>query len=278
MDDPGVTIVRVGDVRVGDVRVGDVTVAYEVQGSGDPFVLVHGSTGGRAHWMLQAPVLAERFQVVLPEYAGGGETVDPGGPLELDDLVAQVLGAADAAGAERFHLAGWSLGAVVAIALAAQAPERVRSLGLVCGWVTTDARMRFTLDLWQRLLAADPELFARYAWADGATAATFELLGRDGVEAMIPPTTDALAPGSARHAELDTRIDVADRVGSITAPTLVVGGVEDRWVSIEQSRLLAASIPGARLVEMDCGHLIPTERGTELATILLDHAVAATSA
>ena len=43
-----------------------IDVAYEVQGSGEPFVLVHGSTGSRATWMQQTPVLAERFQVVLP--------------------------------------------------------------------------------------------------------------------------------------------------------------------------------------------------------------------
>src|SRR3954469_25567651 len=108
------------------VQVGDIEVAYEVQGSGDPFVLVHGSTGSRATWMQQAPTLAERFTVVLPEYAGGGESTTPDHPLEVDQLVAQVIAVADAAGAEQFHLAGYSLGAVVVTALAAAHPDRVR--------------------------------------------------------------------------------------------------------------------------------------------------------
>ena len=255
------------------VRVGDVEVAYEVSGEGPPYVLVHGSTGGARHWAQVAPALEASHTLVVPDYAGGSATTDPGGPLEVDDLAAQVLGAADAAGADAFHLAGWSLGAVVAAVVAARAPDRVRSLALVCGWARTDARLRFTMDLWQRLLAADPDLFARYTFADGLTAGTFELLG-EGVEELVPVTAQSFSPGAARHAELNTRIDIEDRLASITAPTLVVGGVEDRWITIEHSRALAAGIGGARLVELACGHLVPTERADELAVLLREHAAA----
>jgi len=73
-----------------------------------------------------------------------------------------------------------------------------------------------------------------------------------------------------RQAELDGRVDIRDRVGAITAPTLVVAGVHDRIVPIEYQRALAQAISGARLVELDCGHLVPTERGIELAELLTD--------
>lgn len=255
---------------MGTVHVGDVDIAYSVQGGGDPVVLVHGTTSStEASWLQVAPVLAERFTVIGPDLPGSGASSFSGKQLELDDIVEQMLAAAADAGAERFHLAGWSLGAVVATAMAARAPERVRSLALVCGWVRTDARFRFTLDLWRRLIETDPELFGRYAFADGLTAGSFEALGVEGVEALLP--TLALAPGSLAQIELDQRIDIADRLGSITAPTLVVGGVEDRWTSIEQSRELAAGIAGARLVELPCGHLIPTEQAAALNDLLIGH-------
>ena len=252
------------------VRVGDADVAYEVQGEGDPLVLVHGSTGSGAHWAQVAPGLVDRFTVVLPDYAGGGATTDGGGPLEVDDLAAQVLAVADDVGAERVALAGWSLGAVVAAVVAASAPERVRSLTLVCGWAVTDARMRFTFDLWRRLLATDRELFARYTFADGASGRLFELLG-DGIESLVEPAAASFAPGSDRHADLDGRVDIAARLAAITAPTLVVGGTEDRWVPIDHSRALAAAIGGARLVELDCGHLVLAEQAVELTALLRDH-------
>jgi pimeloyl-ACP methyl ester carboxylesterase len=252
---------------VPSVQIGEVNVAYDVQGEGDPVVLVHGSTGSRLTWMLQTPVLAERFRVVLPEYAGGGETTDPGGPLEVADLAAQVLAVTDELGLGRYHLAGYSLGAVVAAAVAARRPDEARSLALVCGWARSDARMAWTFDLWQRLLRGDRELFARYALADGATNAFFEQMGAE-IEGMIPMVAGGLSSGSERHAELDARVDISGDLPSITAPTLVVGGKEDRWVPIEHSRHLAEAIAGARLVELDCGHLLPTERGQELAELL----------
>lgn len=254
------------------VQVGDVDVSYEVHGSGEPFVLVHGSTGGGHHWAQVTPLL-DVFQLVVPDYAGGTGTADPGGLLEVDDLAAQVLGAADAAGVDRFHLAGWSLGSVVAAAIAARVPARVRSLSLVSGWAKTDARIAFTMDLWQRLLATDTELFARYAFADGLTGEAFELLG-SAVHDLVPVTAAMLSPGGARHAELNARIDITGRLGSVTAPTLVVGGREDRWIPVDHSRQLADAIAGARLVELDCGHLVLTERAGELGALLSEHATA----
>jgi 3-oxoadipate enol-lactonase len=253
------------------VSAGDVQVAYGDEGTGDPFLLVHGSTGGRTHWASVAPLLAARYRVVTPEYAGGGRTVDQGGPLDVDALGEQVLAVADAVGADRFHLAGWSLGAVVATVVAAGHQDRVRSLALVCGWAATDARMRFTMDLWARLLRTDRELFARYALADGASADFFDEVG-EGADDLVPLLAAQLSAGADRHAELDGRVDIAERLLAVTAPTLVVGARDDRFVPVEHSRHLAATIAGARLVELDCGHLVPSERGPELAALLAAHA------
>jgi pimeloyl-ACP methyl ester carboxylesterase len=221
--------------------------------------------------MQQAPLLAERFTVVLPEYAGGGESTTPDRPLEIDELVDQVIGAADDAGVARFHLAGYSLGACVAAALAAAQPERVRTLALVNGWAKTDARMKFTFDLWERLYKADVDLFTRYVLADGLGRETFELFG-DGIDDMIPMMASGFAPGTALHAELDSRIDIEDRLGDITAPTLIIGGLTDRWVDIAHSRAMANAIPGAYLEELECGHVSLTEKAPEVTALLLEHA------
>jgi pimeloyl-ACP methyl ester carboxylesterase len=256
---------------MGSVQVGDIEVAYEVQGTGDPFVLVHGSTGSRATWMQQTPTIAEKHTVVLPEYAGGGESTTPDRPLQLDELVAQVIGAVDDAGVGEFHLAGYSLGACVVAALAADHPDRVRTLALVNGWAKTDERMKFTFDLWERLYKADTELFTRYVLADGLGRDTFAMFG-DGVEAMIPMMAGQFSKGTALHAELDSRIDIEDRLDSITAPTLVIGGLTDRWVDIAHSRSMASTIKDAKLVELDCGHVSLTEKAPEITALLLEHA------
>lgn len=249
--------------------------AYEVTGGGDHFVLVHGSTGSRATWMQQTPVMAEKYTVVLPEYAGGGETPLPasGEPLTVDLLVSQVLEVCDEVGAERFHLAGYSLGAVVVAELAAKAPDRVRSLALVNGWARTDARMKWTFDLWERLYRADTELFTRYVLADGLGRESFELFG-DGVEAMVPMMASQFSSGTAEHANLDARVDVESSLAAITAPTLIIGGLQDRWVDIAHSRSMADAIADSKLVELDVGHVSLTEKAPEVTQLLLDHAAA----
>ena len=53
---------------------------YDVHGSGEPVVLVHGTTGSRGAWLMQVPALSGRWQVVLPYYASAG-------PAEVDDLL-----------------------------------------------------------------------------------------------------------------------------------------------------------------------------------------------
>jgi pimeloyl-ACP methyl ester carboxylesterase len=249
------------------IAVGGTNVAYEVQGNGDPVILLHGSTGGRSHWMFAASALAEANQVVLVDYGGGGDTIDDGGPLEIDGLVDQVLGVADAESLDRFHIAGWSLGGVIAAATAATSPERVRSVALICAWAVSDAHLRFEFDLWQRLLTVDPSLFQRYLLHVGFTPEWFAATG-DAVESVVDLGVTMLATGASRHAELDTRVDISERLGAITAPTLVIGGRRDHIVPFEHSEALAGSINDAEVVEFDCGHFVVFERADELATAL----------
>jgi pimeloyl-ACP methyl ester carboxylesterase len=253
---------------VGRVAVGEANVAYEVQGQGDPVFLLHGSAGSRAHWVLAAPAMVERNQLVLMDYSGGGETTDLGGPLSVDELVDQVLGVADAESLGRFHVAGWSLGAVVAAATAARAPDRVRSVALVCGWATSDAYIRFTMGIWQRLSVENPDLFGRYLFQIGFTPEWFAATG-DAIESVLEMGTSR-APGTLRHVDLDTRVDISEQVRAITVPTLVIGARRDLVIPFAHSEVLAELIAGAELVELDCGHFVPFERPGELATSLSD--------
>lgn len=267
---------------MGSVQVGGANVAWGEQGPADgvPVVLVHGSTGSRASWVMVAPLLeAAGLRVVLPEYAGSGETTDDGGPLEVATLADQVAGVVEAlglgAGGRPWHLAGWSLGAVVGADLAARRPAGLASATLVCGWLRSDAWMKASFDLWVRLLEADPLLFMRYAFTQAVAPSFFDIVG-EGLEAMVAVGASALAPGSARHAELDGRVDVSGIVGAIDVPTVVVTGAHDRIIPPMHAAQLAEAIPGARLVELLCGHTAVNEEPDALARIILEQVRAAT--
>jgi pimeloyl-ACP methyl ester carboxylesterase len=254
---------------VASVRVGGADVAYDVQGDGDPVVLLHPTGGSRAAWTLLLPTLTPTWRIVMPEFSGAGETVDDGAPLDVDGLVAQAAAVIDALEIERYHLAGYSLGAALAAALAAEHGDRVRSLVLVCGWATSGPRERLQFDVWQRLFLADRDLFTRYLFSVGMTPAVLEAAGEN-VEAFIAMTAMTLAPGTDRHADLDGRLDVAGRLARTTAPTLVIGGTLDQVLPIEHSHALAEGIAGSRLLEVDRGHLYPLEAPDELGATLAE--------
>jgi 3-oxoadipate enol-lactonase len=256
------------------LTVGDATVGYSVEGDGPPLLLFHGTTMSRTGWdMVRAEMPAE-YRYVMVEFPGSGESSMPGGPIEIDDLVAQAVAVMDHLGVDRFHVAGYSLGAVAALATAASVPERIRSCTSLCGWATTDARMRFTFGLWRRLIAASPELFMRYAVADGFTAGAIAAL-EPMLEGVVEMGAGTIAPGSDAQLELDERVDLSSLLASITAPTLVIGGEQDRWVDVSHSHALGAAIPAARVETLPFGHLVIQEGAAAVAALLHAHASAA---
>ncbi|MGD9702612.1 MAG: alpha/beta fold hydrolase [Acidimicrobiia bacterium] len=256
------------------LRVGDSTVGYATDGHGEPFLLLHGTTMSRTAWDVVRPSVPGSYEWVMVEFPGSGESSMPAAALTIELLVDDALAVMNHLGHERFHVAGYSLGAVAALAIAGTAPDRVRSVTSLCGWTVSDARMRVTFDLWAKLIEADPALFIRYAFADGLTAGALTMM-EPMLDDAIALSVGTIAPGSLAHLELDKTLDIAALLPKITSPTLVIGALEDRWVDIRHSRELAEVISGARLVELPAGHLVIQELAADVAALLHEHASAA---
>jgi pimeloyl-ACP methyl ester carboxylesterase len=253
------------------LQVGQATIGYAVEGTGTPLLLFHGTTMDRTAWdMVRAAMPADSYAFVLAELPGSGESSMPTEPLTVEGIVAQALALMSHLGHETFDVAGYSLGAVVALATAGTAPDRVRSVTSLCGWAAGDARMRVTFDLWKRLISTDRELFVRYAFADGFTVGALTV-AESMVDALVPMSAGLLAPGSLAHLDLDIALDISALLPAITARALVIGGVEDRWVDIAHSRAIAAAIDGATLVELPAGHMAIQELAVEIAELVHHH-------
>ncbi|WP_322995837.1 alpha/beta fold hydrolase [Castellaniella sp.] len=245
------------------VKVLDTHVTYAVNGQGPALVLVAG-TGGNldSNWAHLVDPLATHRTVVRPDYSGSGETTDPAGELSLDLLAAQVLAAAQAAGADRFDLVGFSLGACVAAQLAATHPGRVRSLTLLAGFSHGQTpRMQMQSELWLNLIRNDPHDFARLILLTGFSPAFLDRMD----ETQLTQWADAVVvsnrwEGIIRQIMLDMRLDIRALLPRITAPTLVIGCAHDAMVPKEHARALTDAIPGARYAELDSGHLAPFEQ------------------
>lgn len=115
---PGLRIEHVTAAGVKALRVG----------SGPLLLLLHGGTGSWTHWVRNIESLSRRFSLVIPDLPGMGESIDVPRDTDLDGY-GRCLTAALSAGlvppGQRFAVAGFSWGGVVAAWLAAQLPERV---------------------------------------------------------------------------------------------------------------------------------------------------------
>ena len=258
------------------LEVNGQVVGYATEGEGTPLLLLHGTTQNRTAWdMVRAALPADTgYAAVMVEFPGSGESAMPSGPLTTEALADQAAAVMAHLGHDRYHVAGYSLGAVAATAVAARHAERVASATLLCGWVATDARMRITFELWQKLIAVSPELFMHYALADGFTAEGLAMI-EPMVPMMLGMAADAVAPGSHAHLELDKVVDLTAMLPAITAPTLVISGEQDRWVDMRHGRALADGIAGSRFEVLPAGHVVIQEMAADIAALLAAHIAAA---
>jgi pimeloyl-ACP methyl ester carboxylesterase len=235
--------------------------------SGDPrdsedvIVLVHGTAGStRSHFGFLFPILAAKQRVV---------SVDWGSPahseaFEVDTFVEQVKAVVEHAIPGRpAVVVGYSLGAVVAAALAAQHPQFVDRLILIAGWMQTDRQQLLRNDVWCALreLTDDSALrtFSTFCAFSGPFLATQT---REQIEAtMAAIRFDEF--GDAQM-NLNRRIDIVGLAHDITAPTMVIGCTHDQMVPLRHQKALFGAIENSRFAEVASGHAVVFERPSEL--------------
>ncbi|MFF7453980.1 alpha/beta fold hydrolase [Kitasatospora sp. NPDC008115] len=246
-------------------------LARILRGTGPGLLLAHGA-GGSAHdnWGPLLDGLAAHRTVVAPDYPGSGDSPDePGARHSLDELADRLVAAADDAGLAGFDLAGYSLGAAVAVRIATRHPGRVRSLLLLAGVAGGSQRFRLLADH-AIALTGHPALWADHTLTTGFGRSWVEALPAEELAGLRTALAAAPVPAGFRwQFDLAARADVRAELARVTVPTLVVSTTEDGLVPPEQHRALAQGIPGARLAELTSGHLPMVERLPELRELLV---------
>ena len=241
---------------------GRPAIAYEARGSGEAVVFLHGIGGNRENWASQLELFGRDFRAVSLDLRGYGDSEDVDA-LDFADFVRDVRSVLDAAGIERAHVVGLSMGGLVAQALYAQSPHQVLSLCLVACRSGAEPvlpgarRDNFIAERLGPLRAGGPEALAQ------SLAPT--LIGHgasDEARARVMASLRKLRPDSyARVMEARMRIEPFLDPSTVRVPVLVVGSDEDKVAPLAQMRELATAIPGARLeVVLGAGHLLNIEK------------------
>jgi pimeloyl-ACP methyl ester carboxylesterase len=245
-----------------------LTPAFEVLGSGPDLALVPGTFSDRRTWLKVVGGLASRFRCLLFDPRGLGETPDPGVEFGPDDLVDDLVAVLDAAGVERPHLMGHSLGAHVCLLLASRFPQRAAKVVAVAPTLHMDPYLLWTVDCWAALARSDVSDHELHR------ALVAQAFGRGAYERLVPAVVAdmdrrPIARATVlRYVGCDRRQDLRPHLGRVDADVLVVAGDEDALVGLGQPRALASGLPQARLAIIEgCGHSPQVERPAELARL-----------
>jgi pimeloyl-ACP methyl ester carboxylesterase len=244
-------------------------------GTGEPLLLIMGTSASLGLWEPVVAPLAERHRVIAFDSRGLGLSERGEERITMASLAADAAALLDALEIERAHVLGWSLGSAVAQELALAQPDRIGGLVLYATWGRGDGYMRSMLTA------------LRHPWETGDMEAALTVLGLNfspqlldnpEFEAMLEeflplfPQTEAQIRTTVEQWQADEEHDTLDRLAAIGAPTLVIAGEQDVITPPWQCRAVAERIPGARyelLTGAGSSHALMMERAEEFTSLVL---------
>lgn len=281
------------------VEANGITIEYEDTGSGEPLVLVIGLTGQLIDWPqgLVDALVGQGFRVIRFDNRDAGLSTEIDAPVPtkweimqaavgrrtrasytVPDMAADLVGLLDALGIDKAHIAGMSMGGMIAQQVAIDHPDRVLSLCSIMS--TTGARFvgtprphvvkaflkrkRVTIE------AAVDDAVAFFRLISGPTFddTEFRALAEASISRSYRPE------GSARQlAAIMASPDRTPGLRRLRVPTLVIHGTRDPLVTPSGGVATLNAVPGARLLMFnDMGHDLPRTRWGEMAAAIRENA------
>ena len=244
-----------------------VELSARREGNGPPIVLLHGVGGNHTVWNQVVPLLTTQFSVIAPDLRGHGRSPAPeGSEFSYSELEADVLRMLDLDRLGAVHLVGLSGGALLALRLTLDHPDRVRSLIMVGGAAYTDPHTRAVAERWAETLEKDGrDAFALRMLKDLYYPDWIEEHLDLADELREQVKTQDLGP-ALKWSHAMQAFDERSRVASIRAPALIIQAMDDAVVDASHGRILRQSIPGAQIrILAETGHMVPVERPRETA-------------
>ena len=269
--------------------VNGIKICYEIQGEGDPVVLVHGFGVKKEVWMCQFGPLSEKFKVIRFDNRGAGESDHPDELFTMEMLAEDIRGLMDALNLEKAHVIAWSLGGMFAQHFAIKYPDRINKLVLINtlpNWPGgDDAGIK---------MYVDGQLASNEAYQEDPMKAFFDRAamgysrkfkkemqedpkkkfhGLFSVEDYIKmKTTNIPTPKDIENQANALKYhDVIDKLHLIKNETLIIAAEKDRQTPLSRNQLIDEKIPNSRLVAIaGAGHDSPLEKAPEMNKHIID--------
>ena len=222
-------------------RVNDIEMYYEVRGTGEPLLLLHGFGGCGQDWQPFVGPLAERYRLVIPDLRGHGWSTNPSGTFTHRQAALDVLTLLDRLGVQRIRAMGISSGGMTLLHVATQQPKRVEAMVLIGATIYFPEQAREFM----RLVARDSIPAETRGW--------FHNCARRG-EAQARWLMRQF--GSFKDSYDDVNF-TAPYLSTISARTLIVHGDRDEFFPVSIPVEMYQAIPHSALWIIPQGRHVP---------------------
>ena len=230
-------------------------------------MLVHGLGGtGADIWKHQIAELAESFRVVTYDLRGSGRSEVSPGPYSIGLLCDDLRALVDALALGRVALVAHSMGGSIALTYAGRYSGDVTALVGIGAPAEFPDQARTGLEARAQTVEADGMDAVAETVATNGVSPTFREGQPEEFRKLVAMLAANDPAGYAAQCRALVGLDIADRLGNITAPTLLISGDRDGVSPPAVTEANAGRIPGGRFtIVEDCGHILTWEKPAELA-------------
>jgi len=246
-------------------------IYYEDVGQGLPLLFLHALTFDTRMWADQVAALSRKYRCINMDFRGHGRSSMPESEYSLEQFAEDVYGLMKELGIEQAHVAGSSLGGMVAMRLALAHPEVVRSLVLLGSSAQAEQAER----------APQYEAMARIAREQGQEAIMQGVIPIFFSQAFIEGQPQKLEAFKEEFRNVNSegvyratlavtrRRDICEEIKSIRAPTLIIVGEQDLAEPVSEAETIQRQIAGSRLEKIaGAGHITCLEEPEKVTALI----------
>jgi len=237
-------------------NVNGIKFNYNIEGSGEPIVLITGFGADLNFWKTTVPRLSDEFMVITVDNRGSGSTLYSG-TFSIDDMADDIVFLLDNLSIKKAHILGWSMGSTIAQKIAINHPEKVKTLTVVSTYRYRPARAAYVLSAMVRAMehGISKDYLGYVINGMSFTEEFFKTKEETAGDIKLPKISDATGLRAQLRA-IDLS-DTTDTTKRINAPTLLIHGVEDIMVEAEEGDAVADQIKDCkRFWIQNVGHSI----------------------
>ncbi len=250
------------------IKANNITMNYDQQGRGEPLILIPYLAADHACYAFQVAEYAKHFTCISLDPRGAGETDKPEGAYSIELLADDVAAFMRAAGIQKAHISGLSLGAAIGMWLAAKHPDKVQSLSLHGGWPKTDPFIKTIVEGWQVMAKALDRVSEMVVLAIFPWCFTPELYAAkpDFIQSLADFVRGRPSQPLAAFIQQSNAViahDVEAQLGRITAPTQITFGRTDVLTLRFADRMKGGIRDSELLIFEGCAHASMYEKVEE---------------